>query len=394
MNFALLFFITLFTGILATDTIPPVITLDGDNPMNVEAGSDYADPGATAYDNIDGDLTPYVTIINNVNTAAVGTYTVTYFVSDAAGNAAVKAVRAVIVVDTTPPVITLVGVNSITIEAGSDYADPGATAYDNVDGPTAVTVVGVVNTAAVGTYTVTYSVSDAAGNAAEAVRAVIVVDTTPPVITLVGVNSITIEAGSVYADPGATAYDIVDGPTAVTVSGNVNTAAVGTYTLTYSVSDAAGNAAVKVRIVTVVSQPSSAEIKNRYNAGDCNGFITLCGNGTIWKNGTSPAKHCEIDTNTCPKALDAYAAIADALETLETSADAYESAAFQATNAAFQATNILSADAYNVDALAAYAAYAAANAYAYTAYADVLETSANVDAANAAALAAFVKIYC
>jgi hypothetical protein len=59
---------------------------------------------------------------------------------------------------------------------------------------------------------VTYNVSDNAGNAAATVtRNVNVVDTTPPVITLLGVTPVTVEVGGIYSDAGATAADIGDG---------------------------------------------------------------------------------------------------------------------------------------------------------------------------------------
>ena len=52
-----------------------------------------------------------------MNTDVVGSYTVTYSVSDANGNAAANVVRTVGVVDTTKPVITLLGSATETVEA-------------------------------------------------------------------------------------------------------------------------------------------------------------------------------------------------------------------------------------------------------------------------------------
>ena len=60
-------------------------------------GGSYSDPGATASDNIDGNITSSIVTVNPVNTAVVGTYTVTYNVSDAAGNAATQVTRTVYV---------------------------------------------------------------------------------------------------------------------------------------------------------------------------------------------------------------------------------------------------------------------------------------------------------
>src|SRR2546427_8088705 len=162
------------------DTTPPVITLLGSNPVTVQVGSTYTDAGATATDNIDGILTPSITVSNSVNTTVAGTYTVTYNVSDKAGNAATQVTRTVNVVnntplDTTPPVITLLGSNPVTVQVGSTYTDAGATATDNIDGilTPSITVSNSVNTTVAGTYTVTYNVKDASGNASTQVTRIV-----------------------------------------------------------------------------------------------------------------------------------------------------------------------------------------------------------------------------
>jgi len=240
------------------DSVAPVITLLGDNPITIEVGTTYTDAGATATDNFDGDLTSSIVTVSTVNTAIVGVYSVSYNVSDTSGNAAVEVTRTVTVVDTTVPVITLLGEDPITIEVGTTYTDAGATATDTYDGDitSSIVTVSTVNTAIVGVYSVSYNVSDTSGNAAaEVTRTVTVVDTTVPVITLLGEDSVIIEVGDTYTDAGATATDTYDGDitsSIVTVS-TVNTAIVGVYLVTYNVSDTSGNAAVEVtRTVTVV----------------------------------------------------------------------------------------------------------------------------------------------
>ena len=64
----------------------PVITLTGENPMTIAVGGSYTEPGYTATDDVDGNITANVVITNNVNTNAAGTYTVEYTVSDSSGN--------------------------------------------------------------------------------------------------------------------------------------------------------------------------------------------------------------------------------------------------------------------------------------------------------------------
>ena len=60
----------------------PVITLVGDTQITVEVGTTYTDLGATASDNYDGDITADISVTNPVDTSVIGSYTVTYNVTD------------------------------------------------------------------------------------------------------------------------------------------------------------------------------------------------------------------------------------------------------------------------------------------------------------------------
>jgi hypothetical protein len=75
------------------DTIKPVIALIGANPLLLANGASYTDPGATVTDNVDATRTIQGT--GTVNTAVAGDYTITYNATDAAGNAAIAALRTV-----------------------------------------------------------------------------------------------------------------------------------------------------------------------------------------------------------------------------------------------------------------------------------------------------------
>jgi hypothetical protein len=245
------------------DTTVPVITMLGVTPVTIEVGSTYVDAGATAADSYDGDLTGSIVTVNLVNSAVVGSYTVTYDVTDANGNAAAQVARTVAVVDSAVPVITLVGANPQTIEAGLPYVELGATAADSYDGDITASIVRdatAVDAAVVGSYVVTYDVTDSSGNeAVQVTRTVNVVDTTIPVISLLGTSPITVELGSPYGDAGATAYDLADGDiTGSIVTVNlVDTSVAGSYIITYNVTDSSGNVAVQVtRTVTVVDTPA------------------------------------------------------------------------------------------------------------------------------------------
>lgn len=83
------------------DTKAPVINIIGNRTMNLNVGDTYAEAGATAQDDTDGDVTAKIIITGTVNTNIAGTYTITYTVSDAAGNIG-TAIRTVIVSASAP----------------------------------------------------------------------------------------------------------------------------------------------------------------------------------------------------------------------------------------------------------------------------------------------------
>ena len=157
-----------------TDNTPPVITLSGPSPIDVEVNFVYTDDGATASDNVDGDITPSIVTVNSVDTAVLGEYIVTYDVSDYSGNTATQVIRTVNVVDTTAPVITLLGSNPQTIDLGSGYTELGATTDDD----SAVAINSSLFVDAVGSYAIFYDSTDGTNAATTVTRTVNVVDNT------------------------------------------------------------------------------------------------------------------------------------------------------------------------------------------------------------------------
>jgi len=86
------------------DVTKPVITLTSGTDT-ITAGDTWVDAGATASDNVDGDITANIVVTGSVDDTTVGTYYKYYNVSDAAGNAADQVTRTVTVNhDVTPDV--------------------------------------------------------------------------------------------------------------------------------------------------------------------------------------------------------------------------------------------------------------------------------------------------
>lgn len=115
------------------DKKAPEITLNGDAEMTVEAGSEFSDPGYTATDNYDGDLTDKVSVTGAVDTSKPGDYEIKYSVADSSKNES-EVKRTVHVTDSTAPQIKLSGDDFMSVKKGDKYSDPGYTATDNCDG--------------------------------------------------------------------------------------------------------------------------------------------------------------------------------------------------------------------------------------------------------------------
>ena len=272
------------------DTTPPTLTFVGPNPLTVGDCSTYTELGALAIDPCFGDISSSIVIDNSaVDTSTIGSYTVTYNVTDASGNSATQITRTVNVVDVSGPIITLSGADPQIIEACDIYTDLGATAIDPCFGTDYTTDIvidsSLLDTGTPGNYIVTYNVMDAEGNPGlEVIRNVTVVDTTGPTITLIGDNPQIIEACTPYTELGATAIDPCigtdySGDIIIDASG-VDVSTVGSYNVTYNVLDSEGNAAAEViRTITVVDITSPtitcpSDIVTDNDAGQCSAVVT------------------------------------------------------------------------------------------------------------------------
>ncbi|MCF7843914.1 DUF5011 domain-containing protein, partial [Candidatus Gracilibacteria bacterium] len=170
----------------SSDTIAPVISIIGNTSISINVGTSYSDEGATATDDVDGDLTASIVTVSTVNIGTAGSYNVNYTVTDAAGNETtvtriVEVVDPIPPVDSVPPVITLNGSQTVSITVGGQYTEDGATATDDVDGDITSLIVqtGIVDTNTAGSYSINYSVTDEAGNQTTISRTVNVTEVLP-----------------------------------------------------------------------------------------------------------------------------------------------------------------------------------------------------------------------
>ncbi len=151
---------------------------------------------------------------DSFDNTVLGDWTITYTATDYAyGWDSVQ--RVVHVYDPDAPVLTLVGGAETHHELNTAFFDPGFTVADGVGSAldaAGVRVTGTVETTVPGTYVLAYDFTDDNGLPAVTMyRTVEVSDSLPPVITLVGGETIKHPLGQPYVEPGFSATDLVEG---------------------------------------------------------------------------------------------------------------------------------------------------------------------------------------
>jgi len=155
------------------DNTIPVITLLGSSTVEICQNETYIDAGATASDNCDGDISASVVATGSVDTNVPGSYTLYYNVKDNCGNDAVQVTRSVTVLAKPSasilpdPAYMIVG-GSVSLNGNPSGGSGTYSSHEwTGDGAAYLSSTSVVNPtfngAPVGTYHLTYSVTDNAG---------------------------------------------------------------------------------------------------------------------------------------------------------------------------------------------------------------------------------------
>lgn len=111
----------------------PVITLNGDSVVELYLNSHYDDPGATAFDAEDGDLSDSIVVTGTYDSSTVDSYVLAYSVTDSDGNQSVE-IRTIRVVDNS--------IMSFDVTATHSFSNQGAIGV----GDTVIIYVTVKNT--------------------------------------------------------------------------------------------------------------------------------------------------------------------------------------------------------------------------------------------------------
>jgi cell wall-associated NlpC family hydrolase len=242
----------------------------------------------SAIDNVDGDVSSFITTDKKLDTSKISTQEILVSVDDNAGNSTQQKYL-FNVCDTTAPTIKLKSGATVKLDYGKtfnykDYFE----IKDNYDKDVTIKLDGTIDSKKDGEQTVTLTATDQSNNQSSQKITVEVTDISAPKITLSS-SKVTIKEGQSFNSKKylTSAIDNKDGDltSKVSIDGKVNTDKAGTYTVTYKVSDTEGNSSSKS--LTVVVEESGAGIvkaaKSKLgtpykwgatgpNAFDCSGF--------------------------------------------------------------------------------------------------------------------------
>lgn len=221
--------------------------LNGSEEIEISYDENYKELGIKIK-LFNNDLSNKVQIKNNINNKKVGTYKVTYILKFLIFR--IDKTRIVNVVDKKPPIITLVGDETINICPDKFYEDEGYRAYDDYD----KTITNRVKRNVDKNGFITYEVEDGAGNKTTKIRKVIREDKKAPELILKGNQTVYVKLNTNYTDMGYTVSDNCDMKPNIEVVNNVDVKRPGKYTVTYLARDKYENKSSVTRNVIVYKE--------------------------------------------------------------------------------------------------------------------------------------------
>ena len=242
-----------------------------------------------ATDDEDGEEVNITANSLNVNNKKPGSYKVTYTATDKEGestNLDVNVIVEEVQQSVSNPVMNITNKN-IQIRQGDKF-DPlaGVTATDYQGRKLTVNVTGSYDVEVVGSYVLTYTVTDTYGNTITDTATLEVVKQNAPVIN--GVKSeVTIEVGQAF-DPleNVTATDFAGNAVEVKVTGTYDVNVPGEYTITYKAVDKYGTESAEMKtILKVVEKSNNNETPDNNGNGSGNGGTDSGNNGSDSGNG-------------------------------------------------------------------------------------------------------------
>ena len=245
----------------------PSINLKGKNPTIVKYESKYVEKGFSAK-YLGKDVSKDVKVSGKVNGKKLGEYKITYKVGS--GIFTRKVIRKVLVKDLEKPKMDI-SKDDVYVCPGSDFVPEKVTATDNYDKK-----IKVKNILSKDKTSVTYSATDSSGNTTSVTKKVLYEDKTPPKIEVIGGEEMYIKLGDQFDDPGVKVIDNCDGEIKdVKRDGSWNANEIGDYTLTYTVTDKAGNTSKATRKVIVSNGVIYLTFDDGPNSGTTNVILDI-----------------------------------------------------------------------------------------------------------------------
>lgn len=241
--------------VTVVDRTAPTMALIGTDPLTIDYGQPFADPGVTINDNFYTGLIATGTGVLYTN--HIGDYVITYNVADPSGNQAAPLTRNVLVRDISAPKVTLIGGDTIWVDVKGSFIDPGVIVKDNHTKNLQASVNGTVNEEVTGLYTLEYTATDSSGNTNIAVKRIVkVVDRVAPTLSLKGSSLVQISRWTNYTDAGVNVDDNYSSKTYLQnnliVSTTLKSDVEGLYEYCYIAVDESGNkSAMACRLVEV-----------------------------------------------------------------------------------------------------------------------------------------------
>lgn len=187
--------------------------------------------------------------------STLGTKEVVYCVTDPSNNFSCYTLI-IKIIDSTKPVIELNFPNPIILEVGSELPLNLISVTDNHDINTSYETFGDFDCSRVGEYTLLLVATDISGNQSSIEITLIIQDTTPPIVYLVGNQHEIVEVGSEYIEVEIIFSDNYDLNPTVTFTSNFKKDIVGEYYSEYKVEDSEGNITIVTRRISVVDTTS------------------------------------------------------------------------------------------------------------------------------------------
>lgn len=263
--------VTITVQIVIETVLPELLGIEEIHIALNSTNSNYL-ANITANDNLDGDITDQIVVDSSlVDLTVLGSYKITYRVSDSSGNE--KIVESIVhVKDMTAPVIS--GSRNLTFEVFSqpNFLWKEITVVDDIDGDLLSQIIiddSAVDLAKLGTYPLDYIARDQSGNEAKVTVYITIADRTKPVFNVL--------KSTIYYAPGedapnyienASANDNYDGDVShkITFTTNVNYLVAGTYDVIYSVKDNQNNTQTLTIKVVVAKESDVLLVSQDYDA--------------------------------------------------------------------------------------------------------------------------------